>query len=155
MIRFYQGESRELAELFVAAVHQTAAACYEPEQLNAWAPLPIDYPYWDARCALKRPFIYEVDEAIAGFIEFDPDGHIDCHYVHPHFNRRGIGGALLRHVLNLGARLQMPRIYVEASHVARGLYEKHEFEVVCQNEVERRGVILHNWTMQRYLGRNR
>lgn len=151
MIRYYQGESRELAELFYAAVHQTAAEAYSDIQIAAWARLPIDYSYWSDRCALKRPFIYDLDGQVAGFIEFDPDGHIDCHYVLPRFNRRGIGGALLQHVIDLAGRLQIERVYVEASHLAKGLYLRHGFQVLHENDVQRNGVVLQNWSMERRL----
>lgn len=149
MITYYNGQSAAVANIFYAAVHETAIEHYSPEQINAWAPLPIDYDYWRHKCELKRPFLYVDGDAICGFIEFDPDGHIDCHYIAPEFSRQGVGGKLLLHVLNMADSLQLPRVYVEASHLAKGLYLKHGFRVVRPNQAERGGVVIENWIMER------
>lgn len=149
MITDYDGQSREIAEVFHAAVHQIASSHYTPEQVRAWAPAPIDYDSWRLRCELKRPCLFLEAGRVAGFIEFDSEGHIDGHYVHPARNRNGIGGALLTQVLDLADGLVLPRVYVEASHIARGLYLKHGFQVVAMNVVARHGVTLENWRMER------
>jgi len=149
VIDYYSGQHRQIAEIFYDAIHNAASACYEPEQIAAWAPLPVNYERWKWRCELKRPFVYLVDDKVVGFIELDSDGHIDCHYVRSDYARRGIGGMLLEHVLQIGDELQLPRLYVEASHLAKGLYLKHGFEVVRPNVVERNGVQLDNWIMER------
>lgn len=150
MIQYYNGQFRAVADIFHGAIHQTAAACYTPEQIHAWAPVPIDYDYWRARCELKRPFLCLHDDGtICGFIELDSDGHIDCHYTHPDFNRKGIGATLLRHVIQIAADLSLPRLYVEASQLAKGLYLRHGFDIVRPNQVTRNGVALENWIMER------
>ena len=150
MIQYYRGQSRAVADIFHRAIHQTASAAYTPEQIQAWAPLPINYDYWRARCELKRPFLWvDEDGTVGGFLELDSDGHIDCHYTHPDFNRRGIGSALLRHAIQIATELALPRLYVEASHLAKGLYLKHGFAVVRANEVTRNGATLQNWIMER------
>lgn len=149
MITYYAGQCREIADIFHGAVHRVASARYTAEQVEAWAPTPVDHAYWKLRCELKRPFVSLDAGRLTGFLEFDPDGHIDCHYVHPDRNRRGIGAALLRHVLDLADALALPRVYVEASHIARGLYLRHGFRVESANLVTRRGVTFENWKMER------
>lgn len=149
MITTYAGQSDQIAEIFDRAVHEIASTMYPPEQIAAWAPRPIDYERWRTRCNEKQPFVYLDGERVCGFLELDPDGHIDCHYVHPEFHRRGIGGALLEHAIGIATESRWPRLYVEASHIAKGLYLKHQFRVVRPNRVERRGVTLENWIMER------
>ncbi|TWT62531.1 GNAT family N-acetyltransferase [Rubinisphaera italica] len=148
MIQHYAGQSNEIAELFYRSIHEIACSAYSEDQLNAWAPYPIDYDRWKYRCELKRPFLYVIEEQIAGFIELDPDGHIDCHYVHPNFTRRGVATALLNHVMEIALQLEFDRLFVEASHVIRPLYEKQGFTVVKANQVERHGIVLENWIME-------
>lgn len=149
MITYYTGQYQTIAVIYKRAIHELAKEHYSPEQLNAWSSPEINYEYWNWRCKLKRPFVYYDRETICGFIEFDPDGHIDCHYVLPEYSRQGIGGALLRHVLEIAAGMRLARVYVEASHLAKGLYLKHGFSVVRPNQVERNGVTLDNWIMER------
>jgi ribosomal protein S18 acetylase RimI-like enzyme len=152
MITYYTGQSDAVADVFTRAVHDLAGEHYGAEQLAAWAPRPIDYAHWRRRCELKRPFLYVDGDTVCGFLELDPDGHIDCHYVHPDHHRRGIGGRLLRHVVHLADALPLPRLVVEASHLAKGLYLKHGFRVVRANRVVRRGVSFENWLMERSTG---
>lgn len=151
MITYYSGEYKELADLFTRSVHELASQEYTFEQLCAWACEPVDYLYWKYRCELKRPFLYKVDESVAGFIELDPDGHIDCHYVHPNFTRQGIGTALLLHVMDIAQHLSLPRLYVEASHLIKPLYLKQGFICLSANQVIRNGVPLENWIMEKNL----
>lgn len=149
MIQDYNGQFAAVAEVFYEAVHRTAAEHYTAEQINAWAPLPIDYDRWRVRCEQKRPYLYCRGDVVCGFIELDTDGHIDCHYVHPDYNRMGIGSALLRHVLQIAADLELPKLFVEASHVAKGLYLKHGFDVIRANDVRVGNVSMQNWMMER------
>jgi putative acetyltransferase len=151
MITYYCGEHKALADLFTRSVHELARQEYSTEQLYAWAPEPVDYLYWKYRCELKRPFLYKVGKSVAGFIELDPDGHIDCHYVHPDFTRQGIGSALLLHVIDIAQHLSLPRLYVEASHLIKPLYLKQGFICLRTNQVIRNGVQLENWIMEKIL----
>ncbi|MCA9118738.1 MAG: GNAT family N-acetyltransferase [Planctomycetaceae bacterium] len=148
MIQDYNGQYAAVADIFCQAIHRTASEHYTPEQINAWAPLPVDYQRWRVRLEQKRPFLYFDGENICGFIELESDGHIDCHYVHPDYNRMGIGSALLRHVLQIAAGRELPKLFVEASHVAKGLYLKHGFDVIRSNNVLVRGVSMQNWVME-------
>jgi putative acetyltransferase len=141
----------DVANIFHAAVHHGTADAYSPEQLEAWAPSPIDYESWRWRCELKRPFLFIVHARVVGFLELDPDGHIDCHYVDPVHARQGYGAKLLQHAVVVAQRAGLPRLYVEASHVAKGVYLKASFKVLRQNTVVRRGVELTNWAMQKHL----
>jgi len=148
MIRYYNGEFREVAEIFHSAVHETAASCYSQEQIEAWAPTPIDIEHWRSRCELKRPFLCSHAGQTVGFLELDTDGHIDCHYVHPSHNRRGFGSALLLHAITTAADFGMTKLYVEASHIAKDLYLKHGFQVVSSNQVSIGDINLANWIME-------
>lgn len=149
MIEHYGGQFRAVAEIFSGAIHQVAKSAYTLEEIAAWAPMPIDYEHWRVRCEFKRPFLFVEDGHILGFIELDSDGHIDCHYVHPDYNRQGIGGALLEHAIAVATSFGVNRLHVEASHIAKGLYLKHGFQTVQANKVRRLGVTLANWIMER------
>lgn len=148
MIAHYSGQYREIGEIFDAAVRQTALGLYSQEQVDAWAPPGRDLERWKWRCELKRPFVYLRDGRVAGFAELDTDGHIDCLYTHPQHNRTGVGSALLRHIIEVARRNAIPRLYTEASHLARGLFLKHGFAILRENHLELRGVKMSNWIME-------
>ena len=149
MIDYYAGEYREVAELFSRSVHEMASQMYSDDQVNAWAPVPVNYAWWQARCELKRPFLFRQARMIAGFMEFDNDGHIDCHYTHPEFTRKGVAGMLLSHIVSIAEALSMPRLYVEASHLIKPLYVKHGFQCLRLNHVAKGSVTIENWIMER------
>lgn len=143
--------SSEIADLFYQSVHAIDPDIYTQQQKNAWAPTPIDYEYWSNRLEGKQPFVAMRDDRVVGFIELDPDGHIDCMYTHPDSQRLGVGSALFDHVLLEANAREIDRLYVEASIFAKPFFECRAFQVVRKNEVIRNGIVLENFTMERFL----
>lgn len=143
--------ARDIADLYYQSVHAIDSAVYTPEQKLAWAPAPIDYRAWTERLALKQPFVAIIDDRVAGFIELDADGHIDCTYTHPDCQGKGVASALYAHVLQQARETGIRRLYVEASLIARPFFERRGFSVLKQNSVQRQGVNLINFSMERHV----
>lgn len=149
MIRIYQhGDHAAIAEIFSRAVHEIASEVYSPEQCLAWSDPTPNCEHWKKRCELKRPFVFVVDQQIAGFLELDPDGHIDCAYIHPEFKRRGIMSALVKHAVDTCFALRLPRVYVEASICAKPMFEKLGFSSLREYLVSIKGTKLLNYEME-------
>ena len=149
-IRIYQqGDHRAIAEIFTSAIHQIASEVYTPEQCLAWSDREPNYEHWRKRCELKRPFVAIVDSEPAGFLELDPDGHIDCAYVNPKYRRRGVVSRLVEHAVATCFALDLPRVYVEASICARPMFEKLGFQTLAENQVVIKGITLVNYRMER------
>ncbi len=150
MIRSYQpGDHIAIADIFVAAVHEIASKVYTEEQCLAWSAREPNYAHWEKRCAAKCPFVSVAEERIAGFLELDPDGHIDCAYIHPAYQHRGLMSALVRHALDLSFAKNLPRVYVEASLCAKPMFEKLGFRTLGENWVAIKGVFLLNYKMEK------
>jgi len=143
--------SAEIADLFHQSVHAIDPALYTPEQQEAWAPTPPDYARWSERLALKRPSLAIVEGRLAGFIELDADGHIDCLYTHPAFQGMGVASALYAYLETEARSRQLSRLYVEASRVARPFFERRGFNLIRANEVQRGGTKLTNYRMEKTL----
>jgi putative acetyltransferase len=141
----------EIADLFHQAVHAIDRSLYTAEQKEAWAPTPPDYEHWKERLNEKRPFVAVIDDRVAGFMELDADGHIDCTYTHPRFQGLGVASALYEHLLAEARGRGVKRLYVEASLKAKPFFEHRGFSVVTKNEVRRRGIPMVNFTMELYL----
>jgi len=149
MIRIYQqGDHTAIAEIFTRAVHEIASEAYSEEQCLAWSDREPNPDHWRRRCELKRPFVAITDSRISGFLELDPDGHIDCAYIHPDFKRRGIMTGLVQHAIDTCFAFHRHRLYVEASTCARQLFEKRGFQLIRENMVNIRGVELLNYHME-------
>jgi ribosomal protein S18 acetylase RimI-like enzyme len=150
MIRAYQpGDHRAIAEIFTRAVHEIGLKYYTPEQCLAWSDREPNPAHWEERCAEKQPFLAVVDGVIAGFLELDPDGHIDCAYIHPKYQRRGIMTLLVEHAVKVSFARGVGRVYVEASIPAKPMFEKCGFRLVTENLVNIKGVDLLNYKMER------
>lgn len=92
-IKSYSNQwAAEITDLFYQSVHAIDPSVYTPEQKEAWAPTPPDYAAWSKRLDEKRPLVAIINGQVAGFIELDTDGHIDCTYTHPNF--QGMGSRL-------------------------------------------------------------
>ncbi|MCO7188607.1 MULTISPECIES: GNAT family N-acetyltransferase [unclassified Pseudoalteromonas] len=149
--RYQSSWAREIADLFHSAVHAIAKDDYTQAQKAVWAPTPPDYAFWSKRLANKLPWVAVLNGRIAGFIELDDDGHIDCAYTHPEFQGLGIASALYRKLETQAREQGLPRLYVKASKPARRFFATRGFAMVKRNEIVRHGVTLINYTMEKTL----
>lgn len=141
----------EIAALYHASVHAIDPTIYSKEQQEAWAPTPPDDAYWAKRLRLTKPFVAIMEGHIVGFMELENDGHIDCAYTHPSYQKQGVMTRLYEHALTLAHHAKMPRLYVEASLLIKPFFEKHGFVTLHANEVFRNGCLLTNETMEKKL----
>ena len=148
---FTREKANQVADLFHRAVHCIDPTLYTVEQKEAWAPTPPDYAYWLARLVIKQPWLALVDNHVVGFIESDADGYIDCLYTHPDFQNQGVACALYEQLLMIANTRESDRLYVEASIVAKPFFERRGFVQIAENRVQRKGVTLINFTMEKRL----
>ena len=149
-IKSYSNQwAAEITDLFYQSVHAIDPSVYRPEQKEAWAPTPPDYAAWSKRLDEKRPFVAIIDGLVAGFIELDADGHIDCTYTHPNFQGMGVASALYEHLLTEARLNNIERLYVEASFIAKPFFKHRGFFVIKRNTFQRNGVTLVNFTMEK------
>jgi putative acetyltransferase len=146
-----ENDAREIAELFHDTVHSINRRDYTREQLAVWAPHEIDYEYWKRRLGEKKPIVAEIDEKIVGFAELDPDGHIDCFYVHKDYQRRKIGEQMLDRLIGSAKAMGIRRLYAEVTMTAVPFFEKNGFGMIRKNTVLREGVQLRNYVMEKHL----
>lgn len=149
MIRIYQqGDHVAIAKIFSRAVHEIASEDYSAEQCNVWSNKEPNPEHWKKRCELKRPFVALIGSRIAGFLELDTDGHIDCAYVNPDFRRQGVMSRLVRYAVATSFAMNLPRVYVEASICAKPLFEREGFDCLSDSKVEINGISLLNYQME-------
>ncbi|SEA84104.1 Acetyltransferase, GNAT family [Desulfuromusa kysingii] len=154
-IQTYSPErAKEIADLFHQSVHAIDPSVYSPELKEAWAPTPVNYERWSERLNEKKPFLAVIESRVAGFIELDADGHIDCTYTHPDFQGKGVASTLFEYLLEEAKSRNIKRLYVEASLIAKPFFEHRGFSVVKKNEVQRNGSSLVNFSMEMYLSPN-
>jgi putative acetyltransferase len=149
MIRIFQrGDHVAIATIFSRAIHEIASEVYTEDQCLAWCATETNYEHWKKRCELKRPFVAVAGSEISGFLELDPDGHIDCAYINPKYKRKGIMTLLVKHAIDTCFSLNINRVYVDASICAKPMFEKIGFEIIRENLVNINGVELLNYKME-------
>lgn len=140
-----------LAQIFNRSIREIAARDYSPAQIAAWAHEDRDRTAFAARHASRPTFIAELAGAAAGFTDLAADGLIDFLFVHPDFQRRGVGRALLAHVEALARRQGLARLYAEVSITARPLFQACGFGILASQTVEHRGQTFINYRMEKRL----
>ena len=131
----------ELLALFYDTVHTVCARDYTRSQLDAWAPAEPDAAAWDASLRAHRTLVAEENGSILGFADLAEDGYLDRLYVHRDWQGRGVAPALCAALP--GARR------THASITARPFFERRGWHVVREQRVERRGVALTNFVMEK------
>lgn len=146
IIRKYRpGDCEALAELFYGTVHTVCRRDYTQEQVDAWATGEVDLAAWDASFSAHLTLIAEENGHILGFADMDQAGYLDRLYVHKDAQGRGIATALcdaLEQAVGGG-------FCTHASITARPFFEKRGYRVIRAQEVERRGVRLRNYVMEK------
>jgi GNAT superfamily N-acetyltransferase len=153
--RYQSGDECRIGQIYYDAVHQLTCEDYSAEQRNAWA-TPIEEgpswrEKWRKRCERKQPWLAVVDGEIAGFIEFEADGHIDCTYVSPKYAGKGYMSAIMQRIFAEARQRNLLRLFAEVSITARPFFERHGFRVVRENPHRVRGVPILNFIMETWL----
>lgn len=143
--RYKQSDCRELAELFYNTVHTVNAADYNNEQLNAWATGRVDLEAWN-KSLQEHYSIVAVDKGIiVGFGDIDQTGYLDRLYVHADYQGMGIATA----ICNKLEQSVSSKIVTHASVTAKPFFEKRGYKVIKEQSVERQGVFLTNFVMEK------
>jgi len=105
--------------------------------------------YWSVVGAQKAPYTYiaEINGNIVGVIEFEPfylpnsvEGHIWYIFVHPEYQRRGIGTALLRKAEGILSREGAKRVWAITSPdniKTRLFFEKNGYRRIPLDEMKK------------------
>ncbi|WP_159621072.1 GNAT family N-acetyltransferase [Ruania rhizosphaerae] len=154
-IRAYRGPDDATAtfDVFQAAIRQTAASVYAPDQVEAWAgPARTDLTTWDMRRRKAATLVAEVEGVVVGFADLTPDGLVDMVFVHPRAGGRGIARALLTAVMHDARAWGLTELRTFASRSAQPAFERLGFVVVADRPDNMvRGVAVPNAEMRRYL----
>ncbi len=137
-----------MAELFYHTVHTVNAKDYSPAQLDAWATGQIDLDAWNASFLAHHTVVAVENGQITGFGDMDNTGYLDRLYVHKDYQGHGIASRICDALEQACPSLHLS---THASITARPFFERRGWRVVREQQVERRGVLLTNFVMERHL----
>ena len=149
--RYMDADLDAVIALFTAAVHQGAAHHYSKAQRFAWAPVPPDRAAWQQRLEDCQVMLAEDDQGLAGFVGYRDTGHIVFLFTAPDRMRRGVAQALYRPVEMALAQCGVPRLFTEASRLARPFFERQGYALDAEETAIRNGVALPRFRMHKQL----
>ena len=143
--RYRESDCKALAELFYHTVHRVNAKDYTKEQLDAWATGQLDLREWNQSLQEHYSIVAEETEGIVGFGDIDETGHLHRLFVHADHQGKGIATA----ICNWLEQAITGRVTTHASLTARAFFEKRGYQVVKKQQVDRQGVLLTNFVMEK------
>ncbi len=146
-LRKYRSEDcEELARLFYDTVHTVNARDYREDQLNVWATGQVDLERWNQSFLSHETIVATENGIIIGFGDMDETGYLDRLYVHKDHQGKGVAFSICRELEKI---VSAPRYTTHASITARPFFEKRGYRVVKEQQVERQGVYLTNYVMEK------
>jgi putative acetyltransferase len=144
-------DARRCAEIFRLSIEELAADDYDEDQREAWASRADDETAFSARLEKALTLLAVIDGTVAGFATLKGEDIIDMLFVDPDFARQGAGRALIEALTKLAEARGAKRLTVEASDVAKPLFERQGFTSQQRNLVRVGDQWLANTTMTKTL----
>ena len=114
-------------------------------QLDAWASGQVDLEKWDQSFQEHFSIVAVENDIIVGFGDIDKTGYLDRLYVHKNYQGKGIATAICD---QLESKVK-ENIITHASITAKPFFEKRGYKVVKEQQVERNGIFLKNYIMEK------
>ena len=146
LFREYQtSDCKEITELFYSTVHTVNAKDYTKEQLDVWATGQADLERWNQSLQAHYSIVAVEDGVILGFGDIDKTGYLDRLFVHAEHQGKGIATAICDQL----EQAVPGKITTHASITAKPFFEKRGYKVIKKQEVERQGIFLTNFVMEK------
>lgn len=139
----------ELQQLFVETITTVCSADYDGRQIQVWTSSVTNQQRWLDIIHQQYILIAVDQEKIVGFCSLDKGNYVDFLYVHKDYQGQGIAKKLYADIEDEAIRLGKTQLSSDVSKTARPFFEKMGFRVVTEQTVERQGVELTNYKMEK------
>lgn len=145
-------DMKNIVSMYYRTVHSVNAKDYSSQQLEAWAPMEkkeSTISKWAHSLKKNISYVAEIDSKIIGFGDITIHGYLDRLYTHQYFQKKGVASSLLKLLENKVREIGVTEVWTEASITAKSFFESHEYKLVRPQMVERNGVMLLNFIMNK------
>ena len=149
--RYEPGEEEAIWEVVYQATHESNARDYHPDLIDRWAPHDQDLVKWAERVGSTNPFVALLEGEIVGMAEVNADGFIDYFYVHPNFQSRGVGKALLSCLIAESKPRGVDKLFAYVSITAQPFFSSQGFRITESHSNVIQGHPAPNFSMERRL----
>ena len=143
------GDAAVLARIFYETIHAVNIRDYTQAQVDAWATGTVDEGRWEREMLERCTVIAQCAGQITGFGDMTQEGYLDRLFIHKDFQGCGIATAICD---ALEGQVAAPCFTTHASITARPFFESRGYRVVKAQTIERRGVKLNNFIMEKEMG---
>ncbi len=133
--------------MFYNTVHTINARDYTKEQLNVWATGKVDLNKWNRSFQEHYSIVAVVENTVIGFGDIDETGYLDHLYVHVNYQGEGVATA----ICNKLEQTVQGKVVTHASVTARPFFQKRGYKVIKEQQVERQGIFLTNFVMEKQI----
>jgi len=151
IIKYNPVYCKQITDLYYETIHNINKLDYTKEELNVWAPYPINYQKWKERLQNKKPFIAIKDKKLLGFAELESSGFIDCFYVHKDHQGQGIGKLLMKNIEINAKKEKIKKLFTKASITAKPFFLAMNFKSIKPNLEILEKYMLKNYIMEKIL----
>ena len=149
---YLPADAKRCAEIYRASIEELAADDYDEAQRQAWAARADDEAGFGKILGETLTLIAFVGGAAAGFASLKGADFIQMLFVDPEYARKGAGTELVEALTRLARARGATTLTVEASEVAKPLFDKLGFVAQSRNLKHIGGEWLANTTMSKALG---
>ncbi|MCL1145334.1 GNAT family N-acetyltransferase [Shewanella marinintestina] len=161
---FLAKDVSQLAQVFHLSITLGASEYYNEQQRAVWSPRLRSDDIWLDRLRGTFTWVAVCEQQIVGFInlkggeqaqkqftDFLLTAEIDCLFTHPDFVGQGVASALYTELEAKARCLNITQLTVEASYLAKLFFERVGFDCTRQNQHQREGQMLVNFSMVKSL----
>jgi putative acetyltransferase len=140
-------DNQAIRKLFYETITTINAKDYNAQQLETWASGAENKAFWKEQIEKQYFIIAENDEYLIGFASLTLDGYLDFVYVHKNHQKEGIASALFENIWIEANRINLTKIWTDASITARPFFLKKGFVIEKIYTKISRGVAFENAIM--------
>jgi len=135
--------------LFYNTIHTINSNDYTTAQIQVWAKTPnLCWEKWNSRFSDAYSVLAFDTDVLTGFGCLNGD-YLDMLYVHHSYQGQGIGSSIVVNLLHYAREKGIENITTHASITAEPFFRSFGFIDICENKVEKEGVLLTNTLMQK------
>lgn len=141
----------QVLSIFEACIDISCIDDYSESERRVWKSSSSNHAKWLKRIEEQSFWLATEGDDIVGFASLEGKDYIDCMYVSPEAQGRGIAKLLLTKMEELARRNSISTIYSDVSYTARPFFEKNKFLVDHPNRNEKDGEVLVNFRVHKSL----
>lgn len=138
--RFRDSDTEALIVLFKRSVLELGPKKYSVEATREWAGGQKNVDRWRERMLQSETFVAEDEGTLLGWIEFEPDGHLDMLYCSPEAAGKGVAQQLYDVAVKRAREMHIERFFAEASRFSESFFLKNGWEIESREMLVRNGV---------------